>query len=91
MSSARQMNTLANTAVCCCWLTGDPALQVSFKAFAKWWSEAKEAARRATRRAVKEMFELIDRDGNGKLDKEEFALVCSESAAAHDLLETLKH
>lgn len=57
--------------------------QVSFDAFAKWWNEIKEATRRATRRAVKEAFELIDRDKNGKLDKEEFGQVCSSTPLTH--------
>ncbi len=46
---------------------------VSFEEFATWWNSQKEAERRRMRRNVKEVFESVDADDSGRLDKQEFA------------------
>lgn len=52
---------------------------VSFDAFAGWWNGMKEAERREMRRAVKDAFDAVDVDGNGRLEKTEFAMVAKKA------------
>lgn len=53
--------------------TADPDGQVSFREFAIWWNRHREVERRRARRDIKELFDLVDDDGSGLLDKEELA------------------
>ena len=46
---------------------------VSFVQFVKWFNDKKENHMRNVRRKLKEVFESIDEDGSGSLNKEEFA------------------
>ena len=47
--------------------------QISFRVFARWWNRHKEVERRRARRDVKELFDEMDADSSGKLDKQELA------------------
>ena len=53
--------------------TQDPDGQISFREFSIWWNRHREVERRRARRDVKELFDLVDDDGSGLLDKEELA------------------
>ena len=53
--------------------------EVGFDAFAGWWNGMKEAERREMRRAVKDAFDAVDVDGDGRLKKAEFAMVAKKA------------
>jgi Ca2+-binding EF-hand superfamily protein len=52
---------------------------VSFEEFASWWNSQKEAERRRMRRNVKELFESVDADDSGRLDRQEFGQVAKKA------------
>ena len=52
---------------------------VSFDAFLKWYTAAKETERREMRRAVRDVFIQVDRDRSGRLNKKEFALLATQA------------
>ena len=52
---------------------------VTFEEFATWWNAQKEAERRRIRRNVKEVFDSVDADDSGRLDKAEFAQVAKKA------------
>jgi Ca2+-binding EF-hand superfamily protein len=51
---------------------GEPQGFVTFDSFADYYNTTQERIRRAKVRYVKELFNAADKDGNGKLDKQEF-------------------
>eukprot|EP01052_Picozoa_sp_SAG31_P015669 SAG31_NODE_1013_length_10376_cov_9.342220_8_plen_212_part_00 len=55
----------------------DPQLtgEVGLEAFAKWWKYKQQEYRRDIRKKVREVFQLVDEDGSGVLDKGEVALL----------------
>eukprot|EP01051_Picozoa_sp_SAG22_P014920 SAG22_NODE_1877_length_3383_cov_2.067905_3_plen_175_part_00 len=52
--------------------------QTTFRTFALWWNRTKEIERRRARRDVKELFQSVDKDGSGLLDKAEVAQFLSK-------------
>lgn len=46
--------------------------EVNFNQFKKWWFQKKEEERKQARKKAKELFEIIDADHSGLLDKDEF-------------------
>ncbi len=44
---------------------------ITFRVFAKWWMYHREIERRRARRDIKELFDSVDTDRSGELDREE--------------------
>eukprot|EP01052_Picozoa_sp_SAG31_P003884 SAG31_NODE_154_length_22184_cov_25.917142_6_plen_624_part_00 len=59
--------------------------QVTFAAFSEWWNSVKEMERRSRRRQVKDVFNFIDADNSGRLNKEEFGKLASKAKHLLDL------
>jgi Ca2+-binding EF-hand superfamily protein len=51
---------------------------VTFAEFVKWFNSLKERERRQMRRKVRDLFESIDKDHSGRLDKAEFAKLATK-------------
>eukprot|EP01052_Picozoa_sp_SAG31_P020731 SAG31_NODE_1572_length_7850_cov_28.848794_2_plen_243_part_00 len=58
----------------------DSSKGTSFRSFALWWNRRMEIDRRRARREVKELFEAVDVDNSGLLDKHEVRKKGSHSA-----------
>ena len=58
----------------------DPA-GLSFREFAQWWNRHREIERRRARRDVKELFDAVDHDNSGSLEKEELGSLVRKAGA----------
>lgn len=53
---------------------------VGFESFKKWWRQKEDNQRREMRKNVADVFNMMDVDGNGSLDREEIGLVAQKIA-----------
>ena len=69
----------------------DPDGQISFREFSIWWNRHREVVRRRSRRDIKELFDLVDADGSGLLDKEELAQFVRKAQKFRSLKEVINN
>ena len=63
---------------------GEPQGFVTFEGFADYYNTTQERLRRAKVRYVKELFKAVDKDGSGRLDKEEFGRLAAKAQLGLD-------
>jgi Ca2+-binding EF-hand superfamily protein len=59
-------------------ILGSVGGEITFETFAAWWADVRETERRAMRRKVKDAFAAGDKNGSGRIDKEEFGKLGSK-------------